>query len=517
MGLLHGCYPIATFPQLAAAFFALNGAVTWAKQVTDITASSALHRTTAPPVTCTFAAVAKAQPRPPPCGGFQFEKHTERPVAETARQTAESCGGRIRRRGRATAHRRTGIAGHESLADTIPVGNHFQNSISGFLRGDDRTPIADVTITAKSGDFTGTTKSGPNGSWTIGVPTQGTYQVELDESTLPEGIQLAEGQENPRSVTFSQTSNLSVIFTFGEGIVVQQQDFGQNLLNRLVAGLSFGLLLALASVGLSLIFGTTGLTNFAHGEMVTLGAVLVFAFNAMGLPFWLAIILALLGGGLFGYVQDAGLWRPLRRRGTGLVPMMIVSIGLALAVRYVIQFYFGGATQQLPFAQSAEIQIGPVSISPNNLWSLVISAVVIAILGVILLKTRLGKATRAVADNPALAAASGIDVDSVIRIVWITGGMLASLGGILWAYYRPGVTFDMGSQILLLIFAGVTLGGLGTVWGALIGSIIVGIFVELTTVFGLAADLKYVGALFIMIVVLLFRPQGILGRRERVG
>ena len=398
-----------------------------------------------------------------------------------------------------------------------PSNQTFQNNISGFLRDDARAPIADVKITAKSGDFEGTATSGANGAWNIGVPVQGTYEIELDESTLPEGIKLADGQENPRSVTFSQTSNLSVIFAFGKGIVVQQQDFGQNLLNRLVAGLSFGLLLALASVGLSLIFGTTGLTNFAHGEMVTLGAVLVFMFNAVGMPFWLALILSLLGGGLFGYVQDAGLWKPLRRRGTGLVPMMIVSIGLALAVRYIIQFFFGGATQQLPFAQSPEIQLGPVSISPNNLWSLVISALVIAILGVVLLKTRLGKATRAVADNPALAAASGIDVDNVIRIVWVAGGMLASLGGILWAYYRPGVTFDMGSQILLLIFAGVTLGGLGTVWGALIGSIIVGIFVELTTVFGLAADLKYVGALFIMIVVLLFRPQGILGRRERVG
>ena len=101
--------------------------------------------------------------------------------------------------------------------------------------------------------------------------------------------------------------------------------------------------------------------------MVTLGAVLVFGFNALGLPFWLPILLALVGGGLFGYAQDAGLWRPLRHRGSGLVPMMIVSIGLALAVRYVIQFYFGGATQQLPYAQSAEVQIGPVSISPNNL------------------------------------------------------------------------------------------------------------------------------------------------------
>ncbi len=398
-----------------------------------------------------------------------------------------------------------------------PSDQNFQNAISGFLRDDTRAPLAGVTITAKSGDFTGTAESSENGSWRIGVPVQGTYEVELDESTLPDGIKLADGQENPRTVTFSQTSNLSVIFAFGKGIVVQEQNFGQNLLNRLVAGLSFGLLLALAAVGLSLIFGTTGLTNFAHGEMVTLGAVLAFAFSSIGLPFWLAMILALVGGGLFGYAQDAGLWRPLRRRGTGLVPMMIVSIGLALAVRYVIQLFFGGATQQLPFAQSAEIQIGPVSISPNNLWSLLISAVVIGILGVVLLKTRLGKATRAVADNPALAAASGIDVDGVIRLVWIVGGVLASLGGILWAYYRPGVTFDMGSQILLLIFAGVTLGGLGTVFGALIGSVVVGIFVELTTVFGLAADLKYVGALVIMIVVLLFRPQGILGRRERVG
>ncbi|UVJ40668.1 branched-chain amino acid ABC transporter permease [Arthrobacter sp. CJ23] len=397
-----------------------------------------------------------------------------------------------------------------------PSPQSFQNNISGFLRDDARAPIPGVRITATGNNFEGSATSGANGSWNIGVPVQGTYTVELDTSTLPEGIKLADGQENPRDVTFSQTTNLSVIFAFGKGIVVQEQDFGQNLLNRLVAGLSFGLLLALASVGLSLIFGTTGLTNFAHGEMVTLGALAVFAFNAWGLPLWIAIALSLLVGAGFGFIQDTGLWKPLRRRGTGLVPMMIVSIGLALAVRFVFQFFFGGATQQLPGAQVINVEIGPISVSPNTLWSLLVSAVVIAIVGIGLLKTRLGKATRAVADNPALAAASGIDVDGVIRIVWVVGGLLASLGGVLWAYYRPGVTWDMGSQILLAIFAGVTLGGLGTVFGALIGSLVVGIFIELTSLV-LPPDLKYVGALVVMIIVLLFRPQGILGRRERVG
>ncbi|MBT2515137.1 branched-chain amino acid ABC transporter permease [Arthrobacter sp. ISL-30] len=397
-----------------------------------------------------------------------------------------------------------------------PSPQQFQNNISGFLRDDTRAPIPGVKITARGNGFEGSATSSANGSWSIGVPTQGTYEVELDTSTLPEGITLAEGQENPRSVTFSQTSNLSVIFAFGKGIVLQEQNLAQNVLNRLVAGLSFGLLLALASVGLSLIFGTTGLTNFAHGEMVTLGALSVFVFNGLGLPLWIGIALALVVGAGFGFLQDSVLWRPLRLRGTGLVPMMIVSIGLALATRYLYQFFFGGATQQLPGAQVSDVQIGTLSLSPNTLWSLLVSAVVIGTLGFVLLKTRLGKATRAVADNPALAAASGIDVDRVIRIVWVVGGVLAALGGILWAYYRPGVTWDMGSQILLAIFAGVTLGGLGTVFGALIGSLVVGVFIELTSLV-LPPDLKYVGALVIMIIVLLFRPQGILGRRERVG
>jgi branched-chain amino acid transport system permease protein len=132
-----------------------------------------------------------------------------------------------------------------------------------------------------------------------------------------------------------------------------------------------------------------------------------------------------------------------------------------------------------------------------------------------LLRTRLGKATRAVADNPSLAASSGIDVERVIRIVWTVGAAIAGVAGILLAM-QQSVNYQMGFQILLLVFAGVILGGLGTAFGALVGSLIVGLMIQLSTLF-IPEEMKNVGALLVLIVVLLIRPQGILGRAERVG
>lgn len=391
-----------------------------------------------------------------------------------------------------------------------------QFTIRGTLR-DGKEPLVGVRITATSAaGFSTEAITDEDGRWAIVVPEKDTYEVLLDVSTLPPDSPLASGETNPRIVEFGTTSNMGVIFKVGENVAPVAASFGTILAERVVAGLSFGLLLALTAVGLSLVFGTTGLTNFAHGEMVTFGAVSAFALAAWGFPLWAALVVAVVLGGGLGWLQDWGLWKPLRRRGSALVPMMIVSIGLALAMRYIILFFFGGTTEQLPAAQSPLLAVAGISISRNTLVSLAVSLVVIVTVALLLLKTRFGKATRAVADNPDLAAASGIDVDQVIRMVWVVGSMLAALGGILWAYYRPGVTFNMGQQILLLIFAGVTLGGLGTVFGALLGSVLVGLMVEVSTIW-LEADLKYVGALAVMILVLLFKPQGILGRRERVG
>ena len=403
------------------------------------------------------------------------------------------------------------IAG-AGTAHADEVGTEYDFTFNGNVKYNSEA-LEGVRISVSGNGYNAEVLTDADGKWSIGVPEKGAYTLTLDESTLPAGVIVAEGGSTIEA-EFGLTSTKTVNFFLGEGVRVTV-DFFDQFIDRVFNGLNFGLLLALAAIGLSLIYGTTGLNNFAHAEMVTFGALMALTFSTF-VPLWAAIIIALVLSGAFGFTLDTGIWRPLRRKGVGLIPMMIVSIGLSLALRYTYQLFYGGETRQLPLSDSPDINIGAISLSATDFLSMGISVVVLAAVAFFLLRTRIGKATRAVSDNPSLAAASGIDVDRVIRIVWIVGGTLAGLSGILWAYFRPGVSWDMGFQILLLIFAAVTLGGLGTAFGALVGSLIVGFFVEISTLW-IPSDMKYVGALVVLILVLLFRPQGILGRKERIG
>lgn len=377
-------------------------------------------------------------------------------------------------------------------------------------------PVEGATITVTGGDgFEDEVTTEENGAWRVSVPSKdGTYTVTLE---LPSGVEAPEGFEDTVEVEFGASNTVTRNFTL-EAAERTTVGFWDQLASRAVNGLNFGLMLALAAIGLSLVFGTTGLSNFAHGEMVTFGALVALLFSVgFSMPIWIAIPLAVVVSGVFGLGMDAGLWRPLRRKGLGTVQLMIVSIGLSLALRYIFQMFIGGGTQQLPGGSAATIPgLGPIRLTVTDVVSMAVSIVVIGAFAWWLMRTRIGRATRAVSDNPSLAAASGIDVDGVVRIVWIVAAALAGLSGVLWAYFRPGIRWDMGTSILLLIFAAVTLGGLGTAFGALVGSLIVGMLVEVSTLW-IPSDLKYVGALVVLIVILLFRPQGILGRRERIG
>lgn len=387
-------------------------------------------------------------------------------------------------------------------------------SVGGSIANGDE-PVEGAEILVEGEGFSEVATTDEEGVWRVAVPAQGAYTSTLDVDTLPEGVEPRDPDNVTRSSNLNTNPNANVLFPMGES-TIQGTSVWDTVLTRLIYGVNFGLMLALAAIGISLIFGTTGLNNFAHGELLTFGALISFFLTAvLGWSIWAAIAVTLVASAAFGWFHDAAIFKPLRRRRVGLVQAMIVTIGLSIVLRYVFLMIFGGRTEFIQTGFNQVVPVGPANLQASSLISMAISVIVLVAVALFLTKTRIGKATRAVSDNAALAAASGIDVDRIIRIVWVLGATLTGLSGILYGVFR-GVSWIMGFQILLLLFAAVTLGGLGSAFGALVGAIIIGLVTELSTLW-LPADLRFATALIILILILLLRPQGILGRRERIG
>lgn len=390
--------------------------------------------------------------------------------------------------------------------------------IQGTLVDSEKEPISGVTISATGANgFSGEAISDASGKWKIEVPAAAVYEVTINQEQLPSGQALTDAAKATiKANVISLGFDVTILFPIGPG--VEKTTNLERSAQLLADGLILALVIALAALGLNLVFGTTGLTNFAHGELLTLGGLLTYYLSAIvGLKVIFAIPLAIiLAGFIGGYLQDKFLWQPLRRRGTGLIAALIVSIGLAILIRYFFLFIFGGDTRQLPeYAGQPGLSLGLVSITPKSIITSSIGLAMLVVATLWLSRSHMGKASRAVADNPALASSSGIEVERVIRAVWILGATLAAFAGIM-VTVNQGVSFVMGQDLLLLIFAAVTLGGLGTINGALVGSLVIGVSIQLSTLF-IPTELKYVGALVILILILLVRPQGILGKKGRIG
>ena len=384
-----------------------------------------------------------------------------------------------------------------------------------------------VTVEDEAGEVVGEGTSAADGTFVVdlpGTPVEllgSTFTVKLDEETLPEDT---EPEVLSRSVPVNLDNDQSVTFPVGD-LTAGGSGKVTQALQLTVGGLVFSSLLALAALGLSMIFGTTGLTNFAHGELITFGAIMAFAFDQLpgqvtiggvNITVILGVAFAFAVSAVFGWLNDAALWRPLRHRGTGVIAMMIVSIGLSIFLRSIYQYVAGAQSRN--YSQYSAVtpwEIGPLLITPKEVVVFLIAMSALLGTTALLQYTRVGKATRAVADNPALSAATGINVERVISIVWIGGAALAGLSGALLGLTQ-GFDYQTGFKILLLVFAAVVLGGLGTIWGAIVGAFIIGLLTELTTLF-VPAEFKFVGALLALILVLLVRPQGLLGRAQRVG
>ncbi|ACK69562.1 inner-membrane translocator [Gloeothece citriformis PCC 7424] len=273
-------------------------------------------------------------------------------------------------------------------------------------------------------------------------------------------------------------------------------------------GLAVGSVIALAAVGLTLTYGILRLSNFAHGDFMTLGAYITWLVNISGLNLWVSIVLGAGGTVLAMIASEYLLWKPMRDRRATTTTLIIISIGLALFIRNGIFMIWGGSNQRYDLPVMAAVDFLGIKVAFDRILAIALAVLAILALHFLLQNTKIGKAMRAVADNPDLARVSGINVEWVVLWTWIITGVLTALGGAMFGLIVGGIRPNMGWFLILPMFASVILGGIGNPYGAIAGALVIGVAQELSVPM-LGSDYKLGVALLIMIIILLVRPQGI--------
>jgi branched-chain amino acid transport system permease protein len=282
-----------------------------------------------------------------------------------------------------------------------------------------------------------------------------------------------------------------------------------NILQLLANGIMAGSILALPAIGLTAMYAVLRFPNFAIGSHATVGAFAGWAANVLfGLPILPSLLIALLAGGLIGLLSDEFVLGPFRR--AGFITTAIGSLALTIGLENVVRLVFGNDLRGYDLPVTRDIVVAGIHLGPQQLQNLAISFVVMALVFAFLNFTRMGKAMRAVANNPQLADIKGIDARTVGRIVSFMGMGLAGVGGMLIGL-DTSIDPLTGFRVMLQIFAAAVVGGLGSIPGAVAGALVVGIAEELSLLALPESYKSSVGFLAIM-VILTFRPQGILGR-----
>jgi neutral amino acid transport system permease protein len=280
-------------------------------------------------------------------------------------------------------------------------------------------------------------------------------------------------------------------------------------------GLSLGAIYALGAVGLTLVYGILRLVNFAHGDFLTFGAYMAYLVNVTwGMPLVLGIFFAMVTTALLGVFLERVMWGPMRARGGGVLQLLLMSIGLALVIRYVVQYIWGTDIRSLDVNVTATVEFLGVRLGRTSLIVIVVGIVVLLSIGLMLRYALLGKRMRALSDNLDLAETAGIDTSRVILYTWIFAGGLAGLAGVM-AGAVTDVRPEMGFALLLPIFAAVILGGIGDAFGALAAGLVLGVVIEWSTLVIDARWKVFVGFV-VLILALIIRPQGIFGSAKTI-
>lgn len=287
------------------------------------------------------------------------------------------------------------------------------------------------------------------------------------------------------------------------------------MLQLIVYGIISGSILALGAIGLTLIYGMLNFANFAHGDLMALGAYLALFFKVtLALPMWLAFILGMLCTALLGVCLDRVWFRPLRQREARAAIMAISSLGLALILQNLIRMLWGPQVQYYSRAIHFPFTVPVLQVRLNTQQVLIfaIALGLVILVSLFLQRTKLGKAMRATSDNFTLALVSGIDTERVVFWTWLLGAGLAAAGGILLGM-SVRLQPIMGWDLLLPIFAATILGGIGSPYGAMAGALIIGLAEELSTPF-IRTEYKPAVSLVLLVLVLLMRPRGLFAERQ---
>ena len=295
-----------------------------------------------------------------------------------------------------------------------------------------------------------------------------------------------------------------------------------------------GSVISLGAIGLTITFSILRFSNFGHGELLAWGAYIAlsavawfaaiggvaasapFAPLSFGWPLMAALGVAMVGASAIALALDWVLFKRLRLQGS--ITVVIASFGAALAARNLLFFFYGG----IPQYYGTELQIavrllprsvwGGLRVTPDQMFVLALTVLTVIALHLFLSRSTLGRAMRATSTNPQLARVSGIDPERVMRATWVIGAMLAALAGVfagLTVQIRP----TMGLELLLPLFAAAILGGIGSVWGAVIGGLIVGL-AESFAVMSIGAEYRSAAAFAVLIAILLIRPTGLFAEKN---
>jgi branched-chain amino acid transport system permease protein/neutral amino acid transport system permease protein len=284
-------------------------------------------------------------------------------------------------------------------------------------------------------------------------------------------------------------------------------------MQTLILYIGFGLvtasILCIGAIGFTLQFGISNLFNLAFGATMTAAAFVAYVCNMAGLSIWVALVLGTIAASVLSYLLNRGIYLPFKGRTTNLFSMIMVSLGIGLVIQYGIEAIWGGTNFSYNMVTGRSLHVAGMVFTSTQLVVIAVAAVASVAVHSLLRYTRLGKAMRAVAVNDRLARNCGIPVRLVVDSTWILSGALSGVAGVVLVMDVQVLNSNSGSDFLILIVAAAVVGGIGSPYGAMIGSLIIGVVAEVAAGF-VSAEFKDISAFVILVVVLLLRPTGVI-------